>query len=214
MRLNLINLTHGFRCCACCGLDFYSCDWICIRCQNFLNSKIKNLQTTTLGSGILLRYLFDWSKDNFELVQSLALSLKGNYSSRGYSWVSKTFASLCILSDLFLEKSSIIIPVPYNNKKRKHTFVFALELSKQLGFKMDTNLLSYESKSTQKSLSKKERGNIQIKSLGHSYKNIIIVDDVCTTGSTIKSTKEALTDACKLTPKIQAFVFAKKCINA
>ena len=100
----------------------------------------------------------------------------------------------------------VIIPVPmYPKKKKKRGYnqaeVFARELSRYTGIPMDAGLVCRVKDTTpQKELDDAERRKnlknaFQIRGNIVQYKQILIVDDIYTTGSTVSAIAEALTKA-------------------
>ncbi len=211
MKFDLSYIACLFRSCACCKLDFYFYEWLCPKCQTLLKNNLFKIVVHELDSDITFFGLCDWNNKNYDLILKLILTLKGNYNQSGWRFIADQFIKNLILKSRFPDRDAVLIPAPYTDVKRKHSHLLANEVGKLLQLTVDTSLLSYKAKKLrQTSLSKTRRADIKIQSNKHKYKNIIIVDDVCTTGSTIRASKKALMQAGSGKIKFEAWGFTKR----
>ncbi len=219
MNFNLIHIIDYFRCCACCGIDLGTWAlfedkedyWICMSCKKFLDTDVFKLTVSELDSDISFLSLCEWRDNNYDLISNLASNLKGNYNNKGWKWVANSLVRHLILASKLPPKDTVIIPVPCGDEQRKHSNIWAKELGKELNLSVDITLLNYnQRKFRQAILDKKDRMSINIQSKKHNYKNIIIVDDVCTTGSTVRASKNALIKASSKKPRFEAIGFVKR----
>lgn len=144
------------------------------------------------------------------------------YKFNEKSYLYKMFCEIIIKNKNaceFLESYDIIIPVPMNKKKKRkrgynQTELIAKEIAKYFDIQVDIKSLIKEKHTPmQSSLGKNER----IKNVQNVYKvlypekikgkNVLLLDDIYTTGATIDECKKMLQQAG--TKKVGVFIIAK-----
>ncbi len=197
-------------CCGICGkIDN---KWICSRCYRKINSLI-NLRKIRLNKNIFVYYIFIYDGIFREKILS--------YKFKEDSYLYKMFSEI-ILRDKkiceFIEKSDYILPVPMyiDNKKIRgynQTELITQELSKNLNIIFEKDILVKNRKNKkQSSLSEnKRKENIKnVYSLNNQEriknKKVLIFDDICTTGATLKECYKLIKSQTK---EISILVLAK-----
>lgn len=186
--------------------------WICSRCYRTIKEKVK-LKKIKITKNIIVNYLF--------LYQDIFREKILHYKFNEESYLYKTFSEI-ILKDKkiceFIEKFDYIVPVPMyidNKKKRGYnqTELISKEISKSLNINYDNKILiKNKMNKTQSLLNENERiENIKgVYSLRNpekiKNKKILIFDDICTTGSTVKECYKIIK---KQTKEISILVLAK-----
>lgn len=212
----LIYIADCIRCCSGCGISLemifhQSSNWLCRKCNSFLETDIFNLKISELDSDITFLSLCNWTDSNYELISNLILNLKGNHNHIGWKWISKHLTKQLMLKNKLPFKDVVLVPIPLTNNQRNHANILAQMLSYELKLALDTTLLSYTQKPLRQTiLRKQERMKIKMQSKLHNHRHIIIVDDVCTTGATIREAKNALKQATNQKVKFEAIGFSKR----
>lgn len=176
--------------------------WICNSCKQkiikFKKAQILKVRNTYYNKFV---YIFEYK----HIIRKLII----NYKFKSESYISNFFAEI-ILKDKNLCRNfliyDIIIPVPMSKSKLKkrgynQTELIAKKLSKKLKIKTEKLLLKKENIETQSRLLKTgRRSNVR----GAFYilekekihnKKIILIDDIFTTGSTIRECCKILKEA-------------------
>ena len=196
--------------CGICGKIYK--ESICNKCKKQLDEKVicKKQIKYICGEFVEYMYMFKYESD----MRKILLSYKFNEKNYLYDF----FAKIILKNEKmyhFLEKYDIMIPVPIHYKKYKKRGYNQCELiSKKIAenipklqYRRDV-LSKIKNNLRQSSLSSEERkdnvkGVYQIKNFEAQVeemqnKNILIFDDICTTGNTIKECTKILKE---LNPK-------------
>lgn len=187
-----------------CGFcEKYSENYICKKCE---------LQIEKYKKEIIETYIKDKKKHfdyhiNFFKYEGRIRNLIINYKFNEKSYLYKTFSEIILKNKKIcgiLKKYDIIIPVPISNNKRiersyNQTELIAKKVAKDLNIACsDRVLIKKNNIKTQSSLTKAQR---QKNVLGAFYiknskfidnKNVILLDDVYTTGSTVNECSKVL----------------------
>jgi ComF family protein len=189
--------------------------YICSTCFSLLESKVKSQKNKASSECYdVLIYI-----DNYKSkIRSKILSMK--FNSKAY--IAEYFVDILIRNEKitkYLKRFDMIIPVPMQKNKKmergyNQTELLGIELEKNLNVPCKVDLLiKIKNNRTQSLLKSKERlENVKnvfkiINTEEIKGKNIIIIDDIFTTGATIKECSKLL----KLSgaKKICALVIAK-----
>ncbi len=207
----ILNIIYPQTCGICGKLHSKS---ICVKCylniQNDLQYEIEKIDSTFENLIYISKYQ--------GILREKILDYKFNEASYLY----KTFSDLILKDEKIfkiLKSYDTIIPVPISNKRFKErgynqSELIAKELSKRLNIEMNIeNLIKNKNIIEQSKLGKEERiknieGVYEIRNLQElENKKIILIDDIYTTGSTVKECAKILKQSkCK---KIDVLVIAK-----
>ncbi len=137
--------------------------------------------------GFTIHSLFRWRPDEAFGLWWLLKSLKGRRTVEGWS----------ILAGLFLQTVDIpedgdLIPIP--GPKRDHAFGFAAALAERAELQVVDEVLNRRPGRIQKRLGRGARQNMKFSSNlnGKYFRDVILVDDVVTTGATFRAAYLAL----------------------
>jgi len=198
----LINIIYPPKC-GICGK--FSKEFLCKKCENFLKSQAK---FEIIENQDIEKY-FDKHLYIFQYEGIIRKEIL-EYKFKEKTYLYKTFVNFLLKNEKFFEflKSyDTIIPVPISKKRQKErgynqSLLIAKELSKQLEIKCINNcLIKTKNVIEQSKLKKEDRiRNIQgIYKLNNKErlknKNIIIIDDIYTTGSTVNECSKILRQA-------------------
>ena len=168
--------------------------YLCKECEKLLRlyeiSSIKNIKNDNIQMMNIWKYE--------DLIRKLILQFKFNNKSYLY----KTFCEFIVKNKKifdFIKSYDIIIPVPMHRKKLKlrgynQSELIAREIAKKAKIDIDTNILiKIKNNKVQSTLDKKEREEntknvYKLINQEKIYnKNVLIFDDIFTTGATINS---------------------------
>lgn len=173
--------------CAVCGASFRPVVWLCPQCAGEFYGRIRKHQRS-INRSIEHHYLLDWSPHDLFLNQ-IVYSLKGNGLQSTYDglgdWIFQQINSN--------PKKRIFYP---SKGKRDHAQILAESLARKLDWEVQPILKKTGFK--QASLTRLDRARLQMIPVG-KWENAIVVDDIVTTGATMKACYEALGCPKKLT---------------
>lgn len=197
---NILELVYPPTCAFCGKL---SKDYICKKCELKIKKyRIKDSYSSKNMYFQEIHSIFKYEEDIRDIL------IKYKFQNKAYIY--KTFSKIILKDEKicgFLKKYDIIIPVPVHKKRKNErgynqTELISKEISKNLNIKMEKNVLMKNiNTKMQSSLSKKERkdnikGAFKVQNLQRiENKNILIIDDIYTTGSTINECGKVLKSA-------------------
>ncbi len=147
--------------------------------------------------------IFEWIPNESDLLSEMVYRLKGNRCVHAWEF----YVNLCLQalkSELDINKIDYIVPVPSAKKTSVHAAIFAKLAAEQLRKPVLPILIngSCDTEPAQKAKSKHERSELQISVheqftqkfdlLDLKTKNILVVDDITTTGNSFKHVVRAL----------------------
>lgn len=147
--------------------------------------------------------IFEWIPNESDLLSEMVYRLKGNRCVPAWEFYTK----LCLqalLSEIDTTKIDYIVPVPSVKKASVHADIFAKLVAEQLRKPILPILVNQGggTEPAQKAKSKQERSELQISIhekftqkfdlLDLKSKNILVVDDITTTGNSFKHVVRAL----------------------
>ena len=166
---------------------------LCEKCLRQLNTykKINDLNDNCFS-------LYSWQPHVSDLISSYVYYLKSIFSYPSWSVISEEF-----LNSVKLEmnvQSTLLVPIP-SSTGRNHSLYFAKNLSKLTGMPYK-QVLSYvktdQPTQSQKQKNKQERAeqlfviDEKFTDIIQSYKGIVFVDDIITTGATYTAAQQAV----------------------
>ena len=166
---------------------------LCEKCLRQLNTykKINDLNDNCFS-------LYSWQPHVSDLISSYVYYLKSIFSYQSWSVISEEF-----LNSVKLEmnvQSTLLVPIP-SSTGRNHSLYFAKNLSKLTGMPYK-QVLSYvktdQPTQSQKQKNKQERAeqlfviDEKFTDIIQSYKGIVFVDDIITTGATYTAAQQAV----------------------
>ncbi|MCF6777355.1 ComF family protein [Thiotrichales bacterium 19X7-9] len=184
-------------------------------CQTCGNLIIKNTQCDQCllkpppWQSLSIAFYYD------SLIQNLFQSFKFNHNFKAASFLCEQFSQTIMKKSNL--KADIIIPVPIHRQRNitrgyNQSIILANALSKALNIPLNTNYIKRSKYTKAQTLleGKARKDNLKdafsIRSK-KTYQHIIVVDDIITTGSTLTSFCNTLSQA--YNPKIQVVTFAK-----
>ncbi len=189
----------SLRHCPVCGSSFPPIEWLCTSClnqlrQNFLEpSNILRLQ-------FHFRHcrLMDWTRDNDQFIRWVIQSLKGDYPSPLFFFLAnELYSRIKEIPSIINDKPFCFIPCPSKNPLiEDHGFLLSQSFKNLTNFPVKPILKNPKIEKQQKNksfLSRKEK-KFEKTSFNPLPKDhlIVFVDDVVTTGSTVKAAHKAL----------------------
>lgn len=211
---NVSNLIYPPKCGVCGKL---SEDFLCKKCMRILQNEEKfKVEKVFYEEKNFNEHMYFFKYEG--IIRRLILS----YKFKDNAYLYKTFVNFLLKNEKFFEitkKYDTIVPVPISKKRYKErgynqSYLLAKELAKETNLKLENkSLFKIKNIIEQSKLNKEERmKNIQsvyeLKNKEKLFnKNIILVDDIYTTGSTAGECCKTLKKA--LPKKICVFTIAK-----
>lgn len=174
--------------CAICGAGMGSIHWLCSRCEADFFSRVKRRQRT-INKKIEHSYLVDWHPRD-EFITKAVHSLKGGGLERAYIPFAKMMA--CQMDPR--HRYTVFYP---SKGSRDHAQCLAEAVGNQL--RWDTRPLYKDTVLKQASLSRRNRLQLSFESVGVKPGKAIVVDDIVTTGATMKACYRAISHSGNLT---------------
>ncbi len=187
--------------CVRCGSLQVGSNFFCLECEKeFLHLRIdmhtRSLEFKHKTYGV--KYLINWTPGESDCLSSVVYLLKSRWSRSAWENYGRLFAKLFDFS--FAKNKTCFIPVPSGKKQKMsfHTRYFSQFLT---DFYQADRLLCLKSAGhlqSQKSLRLDERSRIKFEfseeftSLVLAYNRVVLVDDIITSGNTIKACLETL----------------------
>ncbi len=172
--------------------------WICISCEREI-AQMARCRIRIIGSGqfsLPVAYAFDYSG----IISNLIIEFK----YRGKSSIAGLFSEVMVRSIPWIfEPDLFLVPVPMHKTRLRErgynqSELLCEQISKETGLKVASNLLikKVETKA-QATLSGNQRlenlkGAFEVSSRERSPSNVLLIDDVVTTGTTLCRCAEAL----------------------
>lgn len=205
-------LLKYFRACPLCHTSFKPVEWLCEICEGKIMSQIQH-HRRWIGNSIEHHYLFEW-KPKDPQISKLVYSLKGWGFLKPYKIFSKIILN-------HMETDWLDLKTPLNSPEVKrsgpnntHTKVLrnlfypsqghkdhALMLAHSLGTQMEVSpqpLIKQKTTLKQALLKRKERYSIKMKTSSWKGSQALLVDDIVTTGATVRACYKALNKPSKL----------------
>ena len=145
-----------------------------------------------------IRSLFEWTDETEDLIHPLLLGFKGGSST----WVARELMMILSEDEMFEHHGRDVIFLPAPASKNDHAFLLAQVMAELWNAPLMCPLTPVGDIRRQRDKSKEERKNRKfeirsdmtdlIKNIGDPETRIIFVDDVITTGATVKAAFEAL----------------------
>lgn len=189
--------------CLRCGSYRVEAHFLCRACTNFILSYIQ-LQQDYLADNLEVISLLRWPQGESDSLSEVVYLLKKQLSARAWDWYAEIFLTELVLQDDSFQnlKSTLFVPVPGSKSQAWHTKNFANSICKitrgqQLKI-LKKSLTQAGVTEDQKSLNKTQREAVKMHFLEeftdkiHNYSSIILLDDVITTGATVKACYKTL----------------------
>lgn len=186
-----IKWPHCRYCGAWTGFYFQAPD-VCAFCSSRLDELVREASRPHWDLGFPCRALFEWNIASDPHVRTIVYGLKG--ASSASSW--RVFAR-ALLEDFRLPPATILVPIPSSLSERPaHAHGLACALSELTSVPMADVLRSGPATAVaQKRLRRADRLVRQFhntEEFCRTYKDVTFVDDVCTTGASLKAAYTAL----------------------
>ncbi len=179
------NFSLYFRRCAGCGKSWGEMDWLCWRCEGRLFGLI-HLKRRKISNSIDHLYLIDWDPHQ-QWISELVRSLKGGGPLAVYKNLMLIFQGGFAPA---LEEKKDRISIVYPSKGlRDHAWQLATELSQTSS--IPSHALQLRGQKKQALLNRKQRLSVEFAKMNGLKTDVILVDDVVTTGATAKAAYKA-----------------------
>lgn len=182
-KVNLI----GRQCCHC-GSFFSNHSLFCSHCEKRLWHRHQVLEISEIDNSKIIS-LFDWMPDQDRQISKLMAGLKGGKLSSAFIYYTREF--LARRKPHLPSGEAVLVPCP--GRRPDHAWRFASVLSKDLSLEVWDVLNKEESQRSQKRKNRKQRAELRF--FCHSamaHKHVIFIDDIVTTGATIRAARKAI----------------------
>lgn len=172
---------------------------VCKRCLEIVNQDISLslIHRNIEGSSIKGYSLWKWSPQTNDTLSTLLLAIKGGELQKTFDYYALLFVQRAFSLGLEVQAETILVPIPGSELKRDHALVFAHSLGQILNLPV-VNCLQKSNHIHQRNLRKIERRHTSIQinntiwQTKFENKNLVFVDDIVTTGSTVISASRAI----------------------
>lgn len=183
----LKNLIH-LLCRACLNCSSFECkdSLFCENCEKKLWIRHQGIKKIFVETTPVF-YLFDWFPDIDPFLNMLLPALKGSAPKLVYQFYAKRLVGL--LPRVCRPEGTVVVPCP-SKAKRKHALYLAEAIALELGLPILDILQFSQLSGEQKGRNRLERKRTQMQLKDfHTFKHVIFIDDVVTTGSTLKAAR-------------------------
>ncbi len=182
--------------CLRCGSFFLTKNYFCTKCtDHFLVNYFQKI-SQTYGSDLVVSSFIQWPKNESDSLSELVYLLKTRTSDCAWEWfVQNLDLEICAVIDPL--PNTILLPVP-GSKYSHHTSNFAKALQKLTGCRAIHALHKVNDNQNQKRKSVIQRQytkfelNENFTEMLSTADHIYIIDDIVTTGSTLKNISNSL----------------------
>ena len=165
---------------------------LCSSCTRSLEEIIKSTPLIAKGYSSPIFSLLEWNPKTERIVRPLIHALKGGTPMPTFEWLAERLVHKYV--DFFSRQLDICYFVPEANRGRRHAAALAQAINKYGPGKL-LSLSTDSADLRQKSKSKFDRGSVQFRPLKVEPRSAILVDDIATTGSTLKAMERAISPA-------------------
>lgn len=189
-----------------CGSFFVEQHLFCEECFDHVISCRLNLKLREIefeGKIIKHLFLFEWIPGESDLISKMIYQLKKDRCRRALNFYAQLLIKQAQMLGFELGPYNCVLPLPGSAKNSLHSTIIAKQIALDLGL-MDAEVFQkkpYETQQKQRSLWQRQKLKVQVEplqvcelitELSCDKLTPIYVDDVLTTGSTLKASIEAL----------------------